>query len=68
MVLQPLDDPLVMSTNPFLPPCLYNHGFNQPRTGLPAASKASLTSEIIAAIVGVEALVPSTMRCVPFQI
>ena len=58
-VSQPLDDPLRISVNA-LYPLEYSQGLRKPKTGLPAATRASLTRAMIAATVGQDAEVPST--------
>jgi hypothetical protein len=55
VVLHPTAEPLVISVNA-LEPTEYSQGFMNPRTGLPAAIRASLTSEMMDAAVGVAAL------------
>lgn len=55
MVPQPVEEPLVISVKALNPPA-YSQGFKKPRTGFPAASKASLTSDTMDAAVGLEAL------------
>lgn len=54
---QPTALPLRISVKP-LWPLLYNHGLRNPRTGLPLAINASLTSAMMPDNNGVEAEVP----------
>jgi len=55
VVPHPVADPEVMSVNA-ADPTEYNHGFMNPRTGLPDARRLSLTSAMTDAAVGADAL------------
>jgi hypothetical protein len=61
VVLQPRAEPLTISVNA-AEPTEYSHGFRKPRTGFPAASKASLTSEMMEDAVGAAALFILSVR------
>lgn len=51
----PRAEPLVTSVKA-LKPCEYSHGLRKPKTGFPAARRASLRSEMMADAAGVDAL------------
>ena len=63
---QPWELPLRISVKP-LYPLEYNHGFMNPRGGLPDPIRASLTSEMTLDMSGQEALVPEMEDSVPFH-
>lgn len=59
--------PAVISVNAALPAGLYKKGLRKPSTGLPAASRRSLTSAIMLAKIGLEQLAPLTAAgCIEF--
>jgi hypothetical protein len=65
-VLHPALNPFTISVNPAYP-VLYNHGFKNPKGGLPEDMRASLTRARMEDMRGVEADVPEMMPKVPFQ-
>ena len=66
-VPQPIALPLVISVKALKPPA-YNQGLRNPSGGLPLAIRKSLTREMTALAVGVDALVPSSQSSVPFHV
>ena len=66
LVSQPLVEPFSTSVKASNP-CWYSQGFRNPSGGFPSASSASLTKATMPAMLGADALVPSTSFFVAFQ-